>query len=122
MPYIDGFAIPVPHANREPYLAAASDFAVILREHGALQIVETWGDDIKPGEVTDFRSAVAATEHENVVFSWIVWPSRADRDTANAAIMADPRMADMPMAFDGKRLVMGGFEVIFEAGTWPVAS
>ncbi|KPF72468.1 RNA signal recognition particle 4.5S RNA [alpha proteobacterium AAP81b] len=122
MPYIDGFAIPVPHANRDAYLAAARAFADILREYGALQVVETWGDDIKPGDVTDFRRAVAAADDETVVFSWIVWPSRAERDAANARIMADPRMAEMEMAFDGKRLIMGGFEVIFEAGAWPAAA
>lgn len=122
MAYLDGFAIPVPHANRDAYLASAHRFAEILRDHGALHTVEAWGDDVKVGEVTDFRRAVAATDDEAVVFSWIVWPSREARDAANAAMMADPRMADMAMAFDGKRLIVGGFEVVFEAGRWPVAS
>lgn len=122
MTYIDGFVIPVPHANRDAYLADARGFSAILLEYGALQVVETWGDDIKPGNVTDFRRAVAAGDDENIVFSWVTWPSRAARDAANARIMADPRMADMTMAFDGKRLINGGFEVIFEAGSWPVAS
>ena len=77
----------------------------------------TWGDDIKPGTTTDFRRAVIAGDDENIVFSRVTWPSRAARDAANTRIMADPRMAEMTMAFDGKRLIMGGFET----GNWPAA-
>jgi len=111
MAYIDGFVIPVPAGNREAYLKVAAAAAPVFMEHGALQVVECWGDDIADGKITDFRTAVKAEPGENVVFSWIVWPSKEARDAGNAKVMADPRM-DMPvedMPFSGQRLIFGGF-------------
>lgn len=119
MPYVDGFVIPVPKANREAYRKLAEMAAPIYKEYGALKVVECWGDDIPPGKVTSFPMAVKTTEDENVVFSWIIWPSKAVRDAGNAKVMIDPRMepavmgVDMP--FDGKRMILGGFEVLVEA-------
>jgi uncharacterized protein YbaA (DUF1428 family) len=117
MSYIDGFVIPVPAAKKEAYRKHATEAAAFFREYGATHIVECWGDDVPDGKVTDFKGAVKAEPGENIVFSWIVWPSKTVRDEATKKIMTDPRMkmgADMP--FDGKRLIYGGFEVLLEAG------
>ena len=76
-----------------------------------------WGDDVPDGKVTDFKGAVKAEAGENVVFSWVVWPSKAVRDEAGKKIMSDPRLAhgqDMP--FDGKRLIYAGFELLLDSG------
>ncbi|ODU21957.1 MAG: RNA signal recognition particle [Sphingomonas sp. SCN 67-18] len=116
MAYIDGFLVPVPNDKREAYREMAATVAPLFREYGALQLVECWGDDIPVGKTTDFRMAVKAEEHENVVFSWIVWPSKEARDAGNAKLMADPRMQpDMDaMPFDGKRMVFGGFSLLLD--------
>lgn len=117
MPYIDGYIIPVPRANRDAYKRAAEEMAPIFKEHGALKVVETWGDDVPKGKTTDFYLAVKCNEDENVVFSWIVWPDKATRDAGMAKAMADPRMRPgaAPPVFDGKRMIFGGFEVLLEA-------
>ena len=117
MTYIDGYIIPVLKSNRDAYLEAARIAAPIFKEHGALKVVETWGDDVPKGKTTDFYMAVKCTEEENVVFSWIVWPDKATRDAGMAKAMADPRMQPgaAPMPFDGKRMIFGGFEVLLEA-------
>jgi uncharacterized protein YbaA (DUF1428 family) len=111
MAYIDGFLIPVPAGKKQAYLDMAAMAAPIFKEHGALQVVECWGDDIPDGKVTDFKMAVKAEPGENVVFSWIVWPSKEARDAGNAKVMTDPRMNVPPdgMPFDGKRMIFGGF-------------
>jgi uncharacterized protein YbaA (DUF1428 family) len=113
MSYVDGFVIPVPAGKKAAYRAVAAKAAPIFKEYGAERIVECWGDDVPDGKVTDFKRAVNAEAGENVVFSWVVWPSKAARDAGNKKIMEDPRMQitdDMP--FDGKRMIMGGFEVL----------
>ncbi len=117
MAYIDGYVIPVLKTNRGAYLEAAMLAAPIFKQHGALKVVETWGDDVPKGKTTDFYMAVKASEDENVVFSWIVWPDKATRDAGMAKAMADPRMQPgaAPMPFDGKRMIFGGFEVLLEA-------
>ncbi|WP_136161253.1 DUF1428 domain-containing protein [Sphingomonas flavalba] len=118
MSYIDGFVIPVPEDKRDAYREMAAMAAPIFIEHGATRVVECWGDDVPDGKVTDFRRAVQAEAGENVVFSWIVWPSKAARDAGNAKVMADPRLKDGPqeMPFDGKRLVFGGFSLLLDTG------
>lgn len=115
MAYVDGYLIPLPVAAREKYRELAVKMAEIFKEFGALQVVETIGEDVQHGKVTDFYRAVQATADETVVFSWIVWPSKTVRDAAHAKFATDPRFqgpADMP--FDGKRMVIGGFEMMLE--------
>lgn len=117
MTYVDGFVAAVPTANREAYRKHAEAAAVVFKEQGALKFVECWGDDVPDGEITSFPMAVKRKDDETVVFSWIIWPSRAVRDAAMPKIMSDPRLQPdaNPMPFDGKRLIYGGFEVIVEA-------
>ena len=117
MPYVDGFVLAVPTANRNAYKEVAQDVAAIFMDHGALKLVECWGDDVPDGKVTSFRMAVKCKDDETVVFSWILWPSREVRDEGSKKAMEDPRMKDMDMSkmpFDGKRMIFGGFEMIFE--------
>jgi uncharacterized protein YbaA (DUF1428 family) len=117
MTYVDGFVAAVPTANREKFRKHAADAAPVFKEHGALKVVECWGDDVPDGKLTSFPMAVKCEPGETVVFSWIVWPSRQVRDAGMAKVMADPRVqADAnPMPFDGKRVIYGGFEVLVEA-------
>ena len=114
MSYVDGFVIPVPSGGRERYRAAAQKFHEKFKHLGAIRQVECWGDDVPDGKVTDFKRAVAANGAETVVFSWIEWPSKEVRDAANKKIIDDPDMKDMDMPFDGKRMIFGGFEVMFD--------
>ncbi len=117
MTYVDGFVAAVPAANREKFRNHAQDAAAVFKEHGALKVVECWGDDVPDGKITSFPMAVKCKADETVVFSWIVWPSRKVRDEAMKKVMADPRLKPdaNPMPFDGKRMIYGGFEVIVEA-------
>jgi uncharacterized protein YbaA (DUF1428 family) len=116
MNYLDGFVAAVPQANKEAYLKHAADTAIIFKEYGALEVVESWGDDVPEGKLTSFPMAVKREEGEVVVFSWITWPSKAVRDSAWEKIMADSRMdpARAPMPFDGKRMIYGGFQIIMQ--------
>ncbi len=91
MTYIDGFVVAVPTVNRETYREFAKRAAEVFREHGALKVVECWGDDVPEGKVTSFPMAVKLQKDETVVFSWIAWPSREVRDTGMKKVMADPR-------------------------------
>jgi uncharacterized protein YbaA (DUF1428 family) len=117
MTYVDGFVAAVPTANREAFRKHAADAAPVFKEHGALNVVECWGDDVPDGKLTSFPMAVKCEPGETVVFSWIVWPSRQVRDAGMAKVMADPRLQPdaNPMPFDGKRAIFGGFEVLVEA-------
>jgi uncharacterized protein YbaA (DUF1428 family) len=117
MNYIDGFVAAVPSANREAYRRHAQAAASVFKEHGAIKVVECWGDDVPEGKVTSFPMAVQRKADETVVFSWIVWPSKSVRDAGMAKVMADSRLQPdvNPMPFDGKRLIYGGFEVLVEA-------
>ena len=119
MTYFEGFVAPVPEANKDAYRKHSSDFAPICQEIGVGRMVEAWADDVPDGKVTDFRKAVNAKPGETVVFSFFEYPSKADRDAANEKFMSDPRMADMGanMPFDGKRMIMGGFDAIVEEGS-----
>lgn len=112
--YIDGMVAAVPVGSKEAYREFATHHGAILREHGASRVVDTWGDDVPDGKVTDFRRAVKATGDEKVVYSWIEWPSKAVRDAGWQKVMADPRM-QREMPFDGKRLIHGGFAPILDA-------
>jgi uncharacterized protein YbaA (DUF1428 family) len=117
MTYVDGFVVAVPKAKVDEYKAMAELGRKVWMENGALSYVEAIGDDVPYGEVTSFPRAVQAKDDETVVFSWITYKSREDRDAINAKTMEDPRfkkwMEDMP--FDGKRMIFGGFETFVEA-------
>jgi uncharacterized protein YbaA (DUF1428 family) len=114
MTYVDGFVAAVPTANRDAYRKHAEVAAAVFKEHGALSVVECWGEDVPEGKVTSFPMAVQRKDDETVVFSWIDWPSRQVRDEAWKQVMSDPRLQPdtNPMPFDGKRLIYGGFEMI----------
>lgn len=117
MSYIDGFVIPVPGGNKQRYRELSETMAAVFKEYGALRVVECWADDVPVGKHTDFRRAVAAEDGEAIVFSWIVWPSKAVRDEGSKKVMADPRMqGGAAMPFDGKRLIYAGFDVLFDSG------
>jgi uncharacterized protein YbaA (DUF1428 family) len=117
MSYIDGFVVPVPEGKKEAYREMAAKAAPIFREYGATRVVEAWGNDLPRGKTTDFFMAAKAEEGENIVFSWIIWPSKEARDSGWEKVMADERMkppAEMP--FDGQRMFWGGFEPIVDEG------
>ena len=116
MGYLDGVLVAVPDDRKADYRSFAAGHAALFREHGARRVVDAWGDDVPDGKVTDFKGAVKAEAGESVVFSWVEWPSRAARDAAWAKLMADPRMGEMTMPFDGRRVVYGGFAPIFDTG------
>jgi uncharacterized protein YbaA (DUF1428 family) len=115
MSYVDGFVAAVPAANKETYRAHAERTAALFRECGATEVRECWGDDVPPGTLTSFPLAVKLQDGEQVALGWIVWPSKAVRDAAWARLMADDRMKNEQMPFDGKRMIYGGFEVILTA-------
>lgn len=116
MSYIDGFVVPVLAGNKEAYRAMAARAAPVFMDHGATRMVECWGDDVPEGKVTDFRRSVKAEEGEVVVFSWIVWPSKAARDEGMKKAMEDPRLQSKDMPFDGQRMIFGGFTVLLDTG------
>lgn len=119
MSYIEGFILAVPNAKKEEFRKHAAESAPMFREFGVTRHIETWADDVSDGKVTDFKKAVQAKDDESVVFSWFEYPDRATRDAANEKMMNDPRMKEMgeSMPFDGKRMIMGGFEALVEEGT-----
>ena len=114
--YVDGFVVPVPLDKLDAYRRMARKAGKICREHGALEFHECVADDVKPGKSTSFPQAVKLKPGEVVVFSWIVYKSRAQRDRINKKVMADPRLADMmdpkALPFDGKRMIFGGFKYV----------
>ena len=117
--YVDGYVLPLPKKNIEAYRKQATEAGTVWKEHGALAYVECIAEDVKPGKLTSFPQAVKLEPDETVIFAWIVYESRAERDRINAAVMQDPRLAGMmnadAMPFDGKRMFWGGFELFVEA-------
>jgi uncharacterized protein YbaA (DUF1428 family) len=115
VPYVDGFIIPVPKKNMKAYLKMAKKAAKVWKDHGALEVRECVADDVKKGKWTSFPRSVKLKPSEIVVFSYIVYKSRKDRDRVNGKVMKDPRLADMMSSsnrtFDGKRMIFGGFTV-----------
>ena len=116
MPYVDGFVIPVPKKNLAAYRRIARKAAKVWRDHGALEVLECSGEDLQMKFSMSFPKLVKLKRGETVVFSWIRFKSRADRDRVNAKVMKDPRMAamikGMTMPFNVKRMVYGGFKVM----------
>jgi uncharacterized protein YbaA (DUF1428 family) len=118
MTYVDGFVLPVPKNKVDDYRRIARKAGKVWREYGALEYRECVADDVKPGKTTSFPQSVKAKRSETVVFSWIVYRSRAHRDRVNAKVMKDPRITGMDpkaMPFDAKRMFWGGFKTIVDA-------
>jgi len=118
MHYVDGFVVPVPKKNLNAYRRMARKAGRVWRDHGALGYVECVADDVKPGKYTSFPQSVKLKPSETVIFAWIVYRSRRQRDRINARVMKDPRLAKMmdpkAMPFDGRRMFWGGFKAIVE--------
>jgi uncharacterized protein YbaA (DUF1428 family) len=112
MSYVDGFILPLPKGKEDEYRKMAEMFACKAEKLGAIASVESLGDGLEHGHTTDFYRAVQATNDENVVFSFIIWPDKQTRDSAWEKLMADPEMQPgaQPMPFDGKRMFWGGFK------------
>jgi uncharacterized protein YbaA (DUF1428 family) len=113
MHYIDGIIAAVPRENKAAYQAYAEKVNAFFLEYGALRIVDSWGTDVPVGKATDMRRAVAATEEEDITFGWVEWPDKATRDAAFAK-MTDHEFASFTPPFDGKRMIFGGFEPIYD--------
>jgi uncharacterized protein YbaA (DUF1428 family) len=114
--YVDGFVLPVPKKNFDAYRKMARKAGKIWLEHGALEFVECVGDDVPVGKLTSFPRSVKCKPDETVVFSWIIYKSRAHRDKVMAKVMQDPRLKMDPkdLPFDGKRMFFGGFKSFVE--------
>ena len=118
MQYVDGFVVPVPKKNLAAYRRSAQLAGKVWRDHGAIEFRECVADDVKVGKRTSFPRSVKRKAGETVVFSWIVYKSRAHRDRVNAKVMKDPRLAKMMdpkrLPFDAKRMIYGGFKLLVE--------
>ena len=111
MPYVSGFLLAVPTANKDAYRKMAEAVWPIFQDYGCLSVQENWGIDVQDGKVTSFPMAVKKKDDETVVFSWMTWPDRETCDKGWEAMMKDPRMEKMAeMPFDGMRMMWGGFE------------
>jgi uncharacterized protein YbaA (DUF1428 family) len=117
--YVDGFVIPIAKKNLKAYMKMAKQASVVFKEHGAIEYRECAADDIKVTFGTPFAKLAKLKANETVVFSWVVYKSKAARDKANKKIMKDPRLAAMMdpknMPFDMNRMTMGGFECMVDA-------
>ena len=119
MSYVDGFIVPVPKKKLPAYRALARKAGKVWRDHGALEYWECVADDVKKGKWTSFPRSVKLKGSETVIFSWIMYKSRKDRDRILKAVMSDPRLKKMmnpkAMPFDGKRMIFGGFRTFVKA-------
>jgi uncharacterized protein YbaA (DUF1428 family) len=117
MPYVDGFIVPVPKKKVDAYRRLARKAGKIWKEYGALEFKECVADDVKKGKWTSFPRSVKLKPTETVMFSYIVYKSRKDRDRINAKVMKNNRIAGMDMKdmpFDGRRMIYGGFNVLVD--------
>lgn len=120
MTFIDSFVIAVPTANRDQFRRHCETADSWFLENGALRVVETWGEDVPKGEVTDFYRAVGAKEDETVCVGFIEWPDKATRDESMGRMMSGEITDDRfdqkknPVPFDGKRMIFGGFQTIYD--------
>jgi uncharacterized protein YbaA (DUF1428 family) len=112
--YVDGFVIPIAKDKVEEYRGIAQKAGELWKEYGALDYVEAVGDDLEVKDMLSFKTIAGASEEETVIFAWIVYESKEERDRINAAVMEDPRLkADMDnMPFDFKRMAYGGFKTL----------
>ena len=120
MPYVDGFVVPVPKKNLDAYRSLSKKAGKVWRDHGALEYREFVAEDVKVGKWTSFPRSVKLKPGETVVFSWIVYKSRAHRDRVLKKVMKDPRLEKMmnnpkEMPFDAKRMIYGGFKSLVDA-------
>jgi uncharacterized protein YbaA (DUF1428 family) len=119
MSYVDGFVVPVPKKKLSAYKRMAKKAGKVWREYGATAFYECAADDVSAGKRTSFPRSVKLKPNETVIFSFIMYRSRADRDRINAKVMKDPRLAKMmnpkDMPFDGKRMIYGGFKTVVKA-------
>ncbi len=118
--YVDGFVVPVKKDRLDEYKKLAKLASQVWRDHGALEYLEAVADDVDVGKRTSFPRSVKLKDDEVVIFAFITYKSRAQRDKVNKAVMADPRFADMlenkDLPMDGKRMFWGGFKGLVEAG------
>lgn len=117
MPYVDGFLVAVPDERMADYRKLARKAGKIWKEYGALAYVECVEDDVPHGKTTSFPRAVKRKEGETVIFAYIVYKSRRQRDSINNKVMQDPRLADMDpktVPFDARRLIFGGFKTFVD--------
>jgi len=119
MSYVDGFIVAVPKKKLAAYRRLATKAGKVWREHGALDYREWVAEDVKVGKLTSFPRSVKMKPGETVVFSWITYKSRSQRDRVNAKVMADARLKSMmdpkSMPFDTKRMIYGGFKKLVKA-------
>lgn len=119
MSYVDGYVVPVPKKNLKAYARLARKAGRIWREHGAIEVRECVGADLGNEFCVSFPHQLKLKRGETVMFSWITFKSRADRDRVNARVMKDQRLAQFmdpkAMPFDSRRMVSGGFKVLVEA-------
>ena len=119
MAYVDGFVVPVPRKKMAAYRSMAQKAGKVWREHGALEYIECVADDVKRGKRTSFPRSVKLKPGETVMFAYIVYKSRAQRDRVNAKVMKDPRLKSMmdlkALPFDARRMFFGGFKVMVDA-------
>jgi uncharacterized protein YbaA (DUF1428 family) len=116
MTYVNGAVVAVKTANKQVYGEMSEAMAALFKKQGALHVFDGWGTDVPPGELTSFPMAVKCADDETVVFSFIVWPSKAAGEAGMNAVMADTSLQayfDNP-PFDGSRMIFGGFEALYE--------
>ena len=119
MNYVDGYVVPVPKKKLRAYKQMAEKAGKVWMEHGALEYIEAAADDVKAGKWTSFPQSVKLKPNETIIFAYVVFKSRAHRDSVNKKVMNDPRLKDMcdpkNLPFDGKRMFWGGFKVLVNA-------
>lgn len=117
MRYVEIFAAAVPTANRDEYIEFLKVSETLLKENGALAVVDCWGVNVPEGETTSFLKAVKCKPGETVCVGWIIWPSEKIRNEGMAKIAGAPRLQAVasPLPFDGKRMIVGGFEPLLGA-------
>ncbi len=117
MTYVDGFVFAVKTADKEKFREYGNRIDVLFKKHGAIQVIEAWGEDVPKGKETDFYRAVQAKADETIVFSWIVWPDKAARELGNEKVFAEVETMGEDatrLPFDGKRMIYGGFDVLVD--------
>ncbi len=120
MTYVEGFIIAVPTANKDAFREHAAKMQPFFKEYGVARVVESWGDDVPDGKVTDFAKSVQARDDESIVLSWFEYPDKATRDAANEKMRNDPRPMEVggEPPFDAKRMIFGGFDsIVDESGS-----